>query len=156
MPMYCSHLLKSWKIKVKSAEIQQQYERGAAEVSGGIFKSLGRLDQSYMLKIFSDMLFKAFKIVKQANVDLFTFTWIPLYIFLITSAMDIHRAACIFRQIDFSVIPVSRDSQTGNIDHSHLALQFIFRVGAHSSTLKMMRLWMGFNYYKFKFCYDGI
>jgi len=140
MPMYCSRLVKGWKIKVRSAEIQQQYERGAAEVSGGIFKSLGRLDQSYMLKIFSDMLFRAFKIVKQANVDLFTFTWIPLYIFLITSA------------IDFSVIPVSRDSQTGNIDHSHLALQFIFRVGALSSTLKVMRLWMGFNYYKFKFC----
>jgi len=79
----------------------------------------------------------------------------PINIFLITSAMHMPRAAYIFRQYGFGVTPVPTDYQTSDMDTFPLILQFVPRAGALFTTSKVMREWMGFNYYKLKFWVNG-
>lgn len=82
--------------------------------------------------------------------------WAPMNIFLVTSAMHMPRAAYIFRQYGFGVTPVPTDYQTSDMDTFPVVLQFVPGAGALLSTSKVMREWMGFNYYKLKFWFDGI
>ena len=79
----------------------------------------------------------------------------PLHIYLVTSAMHMPRAAYIFKKVGFGINAVPTDFQTSDMNNHPLLFHIIPRAGALFTTSKMMREWMGVNYYKLKFWFDG-
>lgn len=78
----------------------------------------------------------------------------PYSIYLITSAYHMPRSVYTFNKMGFEIIPVPTDFQHHERTQRNWLFEIIPQAGSMFDVSRVMREWMGLQYYKFKFWLD--